>query len=77
MSKFVLSMRGGPKGLLVNNTHLCQAKPQATVDFDAQNGKTRDATPVVRDWQKRLREAESRPIVPIGTMTYRRLRSAA
>ncbi len=48
VSKFVLTMQGGKKGLLVNNTELCKAKPRADVKFDGQNGKTADSNPLVK-----------------------------
>jgi len=48
VSKFVLEMQGGKKGLLVNNTQLCRAKPRAGVSLDAQNGKTYDTNPLVK-----------------------------
>ena len=48
VSKFVLTMQGGKKGLLVNNTELCKARPTASVKFDGQNGKISDSNPVVR-----------------------------
>ena len=48
VSKFVLTMQGGKKGLLVNSTNLCKAKPRASVQFDAQNGKVADSEPVVK-----------------------------
>jgi hypothetical protein len=47
VSKFVLTMQGGGKGLLVNNTNLCKAKPRANVEFDGQNGKLHDTEPLV------------------------------
>ncbi len=49
MSKFVLSMQGGNKGLLVNSENLCspKAKTHAIADFTGQNGKTYDTTPAV------------------------------
>jgi len=47
VSKFVLIMQGGKKGLLVNSTDICKAKPRATVLLDAQNGKTHDINPRV------------------------------
>jgi len=47
VSKFVLNMQGGKKGLLVNNTEVCDATPRANVLFDAQSGKTHDAHPVL------------------------------
>jgi uncharacterized repeat protein (TIGR01451 family) len=48
VTKFTLTMQGGKKGLLVNNTELCEAKPRATVEFDAHNGKIRDFNPVAK-----------------------------
>ncbi len=47
VSKFVLEMQGGKKGLLVNSTNLCQSPNRATVRFDGQNGKTADSSPVL------------------------------
>jgi hypothetical protein len=47
VSKFVLRMQGGKKGLLVNRRNLCNAANKATAQFDAQNGKIRDLHPVV------------------------------
>ncbi|HEX5713953.1 MAG TPA: hypothetical protein VFX85_11620 [Solirubrobacterales bacterium] len=47
VSKFVLTMQGGKKGLLVNNTELCKAKPRADVKFDGQNGKVANFRPLV------------------------------
>jgi hypothetical protein len=41
-------MQGGKKGLLVNNTELCRAKPRAAVKFDGQNGKVADSQPLVK-----------------------------
>lgn len=48
VTKFVLEMQGGDKGLLVNNRNLCARPNRATALFDAQNGKTFDAQPVVK-----------------------------
>jgi len=47
VSKFVLEMQGGKKGLLVNNRNLCKAANRATIQFDGQNGKTADSRPAV------------------------------
>ncbi len=47
VTKFVLQMQGGRKGLLANNTNLCKAKPRAGVQFDGQNGKVHDINPLV------------------------------
>jgi hypothetical protein len=48
VSKFVLTMHGGKKGLLANNTELCKAKPVASVKFAGQNGKSHDFNSVVQ-----------------------------
>jgi hypothetical protein len=49
VSRFMLSMQGGRKGLLVNSENLCapKAKNHALADFTAQNGKLSDTTPAV------------------------------
>jgi hypothetical protein len=39
VSKFVLTVRGGRRGLLVNSLNLCQAPVKAIVRIRAQNGK--------------------------------------
>jgi hypothetical protein len=48
VSKFVLKMQGGKKGLLVNNTELCKATPRAEVALDGQNGKVADSNPLAK-----------------------------
>ncbi len=48
VSKVVLAMKGGDKGLLVNNTELCRARPRAQVQLTAQNGKRSITNPPVR-----------------------------
>jgi hypothetical protein len=49
ISKVVLSMRGGKKGLLVNSKNLCAAKrkPRMTVRMIAQNNAGADQSPVL------------------------------
>jgi hypothetical protein len=49
VSKFVLELKGGGKGLLVNSEPLCseQAKTHATVRFVGQNGKVESFRPKV------------------------------
>jgi hypothetical protein len=42
VSKFVLDLMGGKKGLLQNSTNLCKSKPVATVKMEGQNGKSND-----------------------------------
>ncbi|HVY97208.1 MAG TPA: hypothetical protein VHA54_09650, partial [Solirubrobacterales bacterium] len=57
VSRFVLEMQGGKKGLLANNTELCKTTPRAAVKFDAQNGKLADSDPVMRaDCGKKARK---------------------
>ena len=48
ISKFVLTMAGGGKSLLVNNTELCKARPRARALFEGHNGKARSVHPLVR-----------------------------
>jgi hypothetical protein len=49
VSKFILEMQGGKKGLIVNSENLCspQAKTHAIVAFTGQNGKTYNTEPTV------------------------------
>jgi hypothetical protein len=50
VSKFVLSMQGGDKGLLVNSRDLCKSKGKnkATARFSAQNGREATRRPVLK-----------------------------
>jgi hypothetical protein len=48
VSKFVLEMRGGKKGLLVNSTNLCRSKHHAISEFTGQNGKLYDTNPALK-----------------------------
>lgn len=60
VTKFVLRMQGGKKGLLVNSTNLCNATRRATVLIEGQNGKTADQRPVVENsCKKTTRKARS------------------
>jgi hypothetical protein len=47
ISRFVLRMKGGPKGLLVNSTDVCKGKHRATVRMRAQNGRRLGMRPVL------------------------------
>jgi len=47
VSKFVLEMKGGKKGLLVNSEDICRKPQRASVSFTGQNGKAFDATPLI------------------------------
>ncbi len=42
VSRFVLQLRGGKRGLIENSQNLCQAKPVAAVQLEGQNGKSTD-----------------------------------
>jgi hypothetical protein len=48
VTKFVLEMQGGKKGLIVNSTDICRGKHRALANFDAQNGRIHDFRPVVK-----------------------------
>jgi hypothetical protein len=48
VSKFVLEMQGGKKGLIVNSTNICKGKHRATAAFTGQNGKRHEFNPVVK-----------------------------
>jgi hypothetical protein len=47
-SKFILTMKGGKKGLLVNSTNLCRQANFATAHFTGQNSKVQDFQPSLR-----------------------------
>jgi hypothetical protein len=49
LSKFVLQMKGGKKGLLVNSRNLCAGENHAAVKMDGQNGRTHDSHPALKD----------------------------
>jgi hypothetical protein len=60
VSKFVLEINGGAKGLLENSEDLC-AKPQhARADFTAQSGKPYDTKPLVANSCKKHTEHKRR-----------------
>jgi len=48
VSKFVLTMRGGKKGLLVNSRNLCQKRAKVIVRIKGQNGKKANQRPKLR-----------------------------
>ena len=48
VSKFVLSMQGGKKGLLVNSRNLCKATNRATAKILGQNGASANQSPVLQ-----------------------------
>jgi len=48
IDKFVLTMKGGKKGLIVNSRNLCAARSRAKVTFSGQNGKVSKLRPVLK-----------------------------
>lgn len=48
VKKFVLTLPGGKRGLLVNSTNLCKKKVRAVVRLKGQNGRKANKKPVVR-----------------------------
>lgn len=49
VTKFILTMRGGAKGLLVNSRNICRDRNRATVKMRAQNGRTQNSRPMLRN----------------------------
>ncbi|HET7486248.1 MAG TPA: hypothetical protein VFJ64_12860, partial [Solirubrobacterales bacterium] len=61
VSKFVLTMQGAKKGLLVNSTSLCAQANRATVKMNGQNGMVHDFRPSVsNDCHKRKSKRHQR-----------------
>ncbi len=48
VSRFVLQMQGGKKGLIVNSEDICKGSHRAKAAFEGQNGKRRVIHPVVK-----------------------------
>jgi hypothetical protein len=48
VSKFVLRLYGGKKGLLVNSANLCKSDRRAKVELTGQNGRAYDTEPVIK-----------------------------
>ena len=48
ITRVVVSMQGAQKGLIVNSRDLCEGTARAKAQLSAQNGKRRQARPVVR-----------------------------
>jgi hypothetical protein len=49
VTKFILRMQGGDKGLIVNSTNLCKGSHRASAELLAQNSKTFDFKPPLND----------------------------
>jgi hypothetical protein len=60
-SKFVLSLKGGKKGLLINSRNICASKNRATAKFTAQSGKVTELRPALsaKCGQKRKGKGQS------------------
>jgi hypothetical protein len=48
VTKVILEMQSGKKGLIVNSRDLCGHKSRATAVFTGQNGKTHETSPEVK-----------------------------
>lgn len=48
VTKFVLEMQGGKKGLIVNSTNICRGTHRAIAAFRGQNGRRHDFKPLVK-----------------------------
>jgi hypothetical protein len=58
VSKFVLRMQGGNKGLLVNSRNICNSVNRAEVKLIAQNNRTSDSTPVLKNSCKKAKKSK-------------------
>jgi hypothetical protein len=48
VTKAIVSMQGGKKGLFQNSTNICKGTHRATIKLDGQNGKVHDTQPLVK-----------------------------
>ncbi len=60
ISRVVLEMQGGKKGLIVNSANLCATQSRAKATFTGQNGKERRFRPVIRVRCGKKRKREGR-----------------
>jgi hypothetical protein len=60
LTKFVLSMQGGKKGLLVNSRNVCASKNRATLKLTGQNGKTLSLSPKLENSCKKAKKHKRR-----------------
>jgi len=49
LSKVIVELQGGKKGLLVNSRNICNYTNKATAKFTGQNGKLSESRPVLKD----------------------------
>jgi hypothetical protein len=59
LSRVVLNMQGGKKGLIINSRNLCARKSRANVKSTGQNGKEATRNPVMRPQCKRRKAKRS------------------
>ena len=57
VTKFVLDMRGGKKGLIVNSRNLCARPSRAVAKLRGQNGRALDLRPVVRSSSCKIKKS--------------------
>jgi len=48
VTKAVVTLQGGKKGLFQNSTNICKGTHRATLKLDAQNGKVSDSQPLIK-----------------------------
>ena len=58
VSKFILRMKGGSKGLVINSRDICKHVYRATAKFDGQNGKAHDFRPALRNDCKKKKNSK-------------------
>jgi hypothetical protein len=61
VTKFVLRMQGGKKGLLVNSTNICRGTHKAQVKMTAQNGKERNFRSPLKGQCGKKKATKSKP----------------
>ncbi len=58
ITKFVLEMQGGKKGLFENSRDICKHNNRATVKLTGQNGKVHNFRPLLRDSCKKKKKSK-------------------
>ena len=58
VSRFVLTMQGGKKGLLVNSRDLCTRPSRVLARFKGQNGKVHNPKPLLKNDCGKQRKAK-------------------
>ena len=60
VSRFVLWMAGGKKGLLHNSTNICKGSHRAIVRFTGQNGKRNESRPPLNNGRCRQNKRKAK-----------------